>query len=98
MTLRRWWVGSRLCTRGPFRFVRHPMYAAWISLIVPGVVLILNRWVGVLWLAALHPLWHGLVRREEHTMEGLFGEAYRRYAARTGRFLPRPGVLRSLDT
>jgi len=95
MTLRQWWVESRLCTRGPFRFVRHPMYAAWISLIAPGLVLILNRWSCILWLAALHPLWHMLVRREEHAMERHFGARYRRYAARTGRFLPRPGAMRS---
>jgi protein-S-isoprenylcysteine O-methyltransferase Ste14 len=89
LTLRDWWRDDRLCTRGPFRYVRHPMYAAWISLIVPGVVLILNRWAYVLWMVALHPLWHVLVRREEGTMARIFGETYRRYASRTGRFLPR---------
>jgi protein-S-isoprenylcysteine O-methyltransferase Ste14 len=98
MTLRQWWVESRLCTRGPFRFVRHPMYAGWINLIVPGVVLILNRWSYVLWLVALHPLWHALVRREERVMERHFGEVYRRYAAHTGRFLPRPGARHPFGT
>jgi len=98
MTLRQWWVESQLCTRGPFRFVRHPMYAGWINLIAPGVVLLLNGWIYVLWWAALHPLWHALVRREEHTMERYFGDVYRLYAARTGRFLPRPRAMRSLDT
>ena len=87
-TLRQWWVGDRLCTRGPFRLVRHPMYAAWITLIAPGVALMLNRWIFVLCLAALHPVWHALVQREECIMESLFGDVYRDYAARTGRFLP----------
>jgi protein-S-isoprenylcysteine O-methyltransferase Ste14 len=94
MTLRDWWQNDKLCTRGPFRFPRHPMYAAWISLIAPGVVLILNRWMVLLWLAALHPIWHWLVRREERTMEQHFGKVYREYAAGTGRFLPHPGVFR----
>jgi protein-S-isoprenylcysteine O-methyltransferase Ste14 len=98
MTLRDWWLADRLCTRGPFRYVRHPMYAGWISLIAPGVVLMLNRWIFVGWLAVLHPLWHALVGREERTMEHLFGDVYRDYAARTGRFLPRPGALRPLDS
>jgi protein-S-isoprenylcysteine O-methyltransferase Ste14 len=97
VTLRQWWVENRLCTRGPFRFVRHPMYAGWISLIAPGMVLILNRWIYVLWLAVLHPVWHALVRREERTMTALFGDVYRRYAARSGRFLPRPGTIRPPD-
>ncbi len=89
LTLRDWWRNDRLCTRGPFRYVRHPMYAAWISLIVPGVVLILNRWAFVFGMVALHPVWHVLVRREEGAMARIFGETYRSYAAQTGRFLPR---------
>jgi protein-S-isoprenylcysteine O-methyltransferase Ste14 len=89
LTLRAWWGQSRLCTQGPFEYLRHPMYAAWISLVAPGAVLILNRWLFVLWLLALHPIWHVIVRREEHTMHQLFGGTYRTYAARTGRFLPR---------
>jgi protein-S-isoprenylcysteine O-methyltransferase Ste14 len=89
LTLRAWWGLCRLCTHGPFRYVRHPMYAAWISLIAPGAVLILNRWIYWIWLLALHVIWHILVRREEATMCHLFGDTYRTYAARTGRFLPR---------
>jgi protein-S-isoprenylcysteine O-methyltransferase Ste14 len=97
MTLRQWWVESRLCTQGPFRFVRHPMYAGWINLIVPGVVLVLNRWIYVLWWAALHPLWYLLVCREERTMERHFGGLYRSYAARTGRFIPRLRIFHPFD-
>jgi len=89
LTLRAWWVQSRLCTQGPFRYVRHPMYAAWISLIAPGAVLILNRWIYWVWLLALHGIWHILVRKEEAIMAHLFGNTYRAYALRTGRFLPR---------
>jgi protein-S-isoprenylcysteine O-methyltransferase Ste14 len=89
MTLRAWWGQSRLCTHGPFRYLRHPMYAAWISLIAPGTVLILNHFIYWVWLLALHVIWHALVRREEATMYHLFGETYRTYASRTGRFLPR---------
>ena len=32
--LRNWWVNNRLCTRGPFKLFRHPMYAAWITFIL----------------------------------------------------------------
>ncbi|MGD9331801.1 MAG: isoprenylcysteine carboxylmethyltransferase family protein [Desulfobacterales bacterium] len=89
MTLRAWWGRDQLCTKGPFRYLRHPMYAAWISLIAPGVVLIVNRWSYVIWLVVLHILWHRLVAREEDTMGRVFGDTYRRYAGRTGRFWPR---------
>ena len=89
VTLRNWWRHDRLCTRGPFRFVRHPMYTAWITLVAGGVMLASNSWIMLAGPVGLHLLWHHLVPREEKMMDTLFGEAYREYAARTGRFLPR---------
>ena len=88
-TLKGWWQNDQLCTLGPFRFFRHPMYAAWISGICVGVALWLNSWVFLLWVAALHPVWHGLVPYEEKMMKGRFGDAYEAYARKTGRFLPK---------
>ena len=89
ITLRNWWMNDRLCTSGPFRWFRHPMYAAWITFIAPGIALFLNSWVLLLWVAILHPLWHILVMREEKMMRESFGKDYGEYAARTGRFFPR---------
>ncbi|MBU2552082.1 MAG: isoprenylcysteine carboxylmethyltransferase family protein [Proteobacteria bacterium] len=89
-TLRNWWFHDRLCTGGPFRFVRHPMYAAWITLICPGLALELNSWPILVWAVCLHPLWHVLVWPEERLMAERFGEDYQALAARTGRFIPRP--------
>lgn len=89
VTLRDWWGQSRLCTHGPFRYFRHPMYAAWITFIATGFVLLMNAWSYLVWMVALHPIWHVLVRTEEKTMLHHFGAAYRSYAAGTGRFLPR---------
>lgn len=89
MTLRNWWQNDHLCTQGPFRYVRHPMYTAWISLIVSGGVLLCNSWIMLAGPPALHLLWHRLVPREEAMMAAVFGDVYLTYAARTGRFLPR---------
>ena len=89
-TLRSWWIENRLCTNGPFRWFRHPLYAAWITFICPGAALYLGSWVLLAWALSLHPVWHRLVIREEKVMVGSFGDEYRRYAARTGRFVPRP--------
>ena len=87
--LRNWWVDNRLCKQGPFKFFRHPMYAAWITFIFSGVILYLNSWVLLSWLVLMHPIWHRLVRKEETTMLDNFGDEYREYAIRTGRFVPR---------
>ena len=88
-TLRNWWVNNRLCTQGPFKLFRHPMYAAWITFIFSGVILYLNSWIFLSWLVLVHPIWHRLVRKEETVMLENFGDEYREYAIRTGRFVPR---------
>jgi protein-S-isoprenylcysteine O-methyltransferase Ste14 len=88
-TLRNWWVENQLCTTGPFRWFRHPMYAAWITFMASGAALYLNSLIFLLWVAFLHPIWHWLVIREEKVMAEHFQGEYRRYAERTGRFVPR---------
>jgi protein-S-isoprenylcysteine O-methyltransferase Ste14 len=88
-TLRHWWAFDRLCNQGPFRYFRHPMYAAWITFVASGLAFYMNSWVYFLWVLALHPIWHRLVTGEEAAMAHMFGGTYRDYAAQTGRFFPR---------
>jgi len=88
-TLRSWWVDDKLCTRGPFKHFRHPMYAAWITFICPGIALYLNSWFYFFWVLLLHLLWHKLVKKEEIIMIDTFGDMYKDYARRTGRFFPK---------
>ncbi len=65
------------------------MYAAWITFICPGVALYLNSWFYMFWVLLLHLLWHKLVKKEEIIMIDTFGDIYKDYAGRTGRFLPK---------
>ena len=88
-TLRSWWADDQLCTRGPFRQFRHPMYTAWITFICPGMALYLNSWFYLLWVSLLHLIWHRLVKKEEIIMTNEFGDTYKNYAKRTGRFFPK---------
>ena len=78
-----------LVTRGVFRHIRHPMYAAhWLWGIAQ--VLLLHNWIaGPAMLATLLPLYLQRVPREEQMMLGHFGEQYRLYTSRTGRVIPR---------
>ena len=89
LTLRNWWGKDELCTLGPFKWFRHPMYAAWITFVLPGAALYLNSWIILFFVILLHPIWHLLVIREEKMMFEKFHDAYRAYEARTGRFFPR---------
>jgi len=88
-TLRNWWVDNQLCTKGPFKYFRHPMYAAWITFICSGIALYLNSWFYLFWVFLLHLIWHKLVKNEEIIMINTFGEKYKEYARRTGRFFPK---------
>jgi len=81
--------GERLCTSGAFRYVRHPLYAAFLSVFNFGFAIWLNSYVYIAWALLLHPVWHYLVRDEEEMMIATFGDAYRTYQENTGRFFPR---------
>lgn len=81
--------GNRLVTSGAFRYVRHPLYAAFLSVFNFGLAIWLNSYVYLAWALLLHPVWQFLVRDEERMMVATFGDAYREYQKRTGRFFPR---------
>jgi protein-S-isoprenylcysteine O-methyltransferase Ste14 len=78
---------SELCTGGPFRFSRNPIYLGdWFVLV--GVALLLNT----PWPLVFAPLiWvmlrFGVIRHEEAHLEAKFGDAYRAYKARVRRWL-----------
>lgn len=89
LTIRRWWLRSQLCTNGPFRIVRHPMYAGVVLWGFSGISLIFNSWIMLLAPLLQYPILSLLVRKEEVMMAAVFGEEYTRYAACTGRLFPR---------
>jgi protein-S-isoprenylcysteine O-methyltransferase Ste14 len=79
---------TALITDGPFRRIRHPIYAFSILLIVCTAAVLPS--VPMVALALLHAvLMHVKARNEEAFLAAMHGDAWRRYAARTGRFVPR---------
>jgi protein-S-isoprenylcysteine O-methyltransferase Ste14 len=81
--------GRILCDTGAFRYFRHPLYAALLSVFNFGFAFFLNHSVFLIAAVILHPIWHIIVSLEEKMMVNEFGEKYLQYARRTGRFLPR---------
>jgi protein-S-isoprenylcysteine O-methyltransferase Ste14 len=81
--------GQSLVTRGVYRRIRHPMYAAhWLW--GAAQAMLINNWVaGPALLVAFIPLYFYRIPREEELLLAEFGEEYRRYMKRTGRLLPR---------
>jgi protein-S-isoprenylcysteine O-methyltransferase Ste14 len=87
--------GQYVCTRGPFRYVRHPLYASFLSWFNFGLAIYLGHWAFMAWAVSLHPLWHWVIRKEEKDMQAQFGDEWVDYASRTGRFVPRLIPFRS---
>jgi protein-S-isoprenylcysteine O-methyltransferase Ste14 len=78
----------RLVVTGPYRFVRNPMYIG-AAMALAGAALFYQSWALVGYLIALAVVTHLLVTfYEEPTLRRMFGDEYRGYCARTGRWWP----------
>jgi len=78
-----------LITDGPYRWVRHPIYAAALWHFAALAVVTANWLAGGLLVGGILLLYVFRIPREERLLQTHFGDAYRQYAARTGRFWPR---------
>ncbi len=79
----------QLIRGGPYRWMRHPMYTAFILLGL-GFTLLSGNWlIGGAWLSATILVIATRMAAEEGMMVKQFGEEYEDYRRRTGRLLPR---------
>ncbi len=81
--------GTELITSGAYRYVRHPIYAAFLNCFNFGLAVLLNNWIYIIWAIMLHVVWHWNVRSEELLMLKEFPEEYHAYCQVTGRFFPK---------
>lgn len=80
-------------TSGLYAHVRHPGYlGAWLCNL--GVTLTFGSGLTLPLALLMAVALISRVRREERVLEGHFGDEFRRYCERTGRFVPRPGRAR----
>ncbi len=77
-----------LIESGPYRFVRHPVYAGYLALLLGSGVASLNVCLWLLWPVSLAGI---LIQAaaEEQLLGERFGRDYQRYARRAGRLAPR---------
>ena len=77
-----------LVTGGPYRFVRHPFYCAFILAVLANSTVAANWFIlltgGSAWLVIVFR-----TNKEEENLVARFGDNYRHYMERTGRFFPR---------
>ncbi|MHC1790763.1 methyltransferase family protein [Solidesulfovibrio sp.] len=82
---------GQLATRGIFAVVRHPLYAAWIWCIVPGLALLQGTLLALLAPVVAAIFYKLCIPHEEAYLHRLHGDAYREYSRRVGGIVPRLG-------
>ena len=77
-----------LVTAGPYRWIRHPLYTS-AGLLIPATTLVTANWFFLVAGLLVILLLVIRTRKEEENLIARFGDDYRAYMQRTGRFLPR---------
>jgi protein-S-isoprenylcysteine O-methyltransferase Ste14 len=76
-----------LVTTGPYRRIRHPLYTGMFGYGI-GLALVTANWVFVVLVVAVIAGIFARVPKEEQMMIEEFGEEYKAYMQKTGRFFP----------
>ncbi len=86
-------VRTELVTTGPFRLVRNPVLTTTAATVVGLALMVPNALAATMLVLVLISMQIQVRLVEEPYLERVHGDAYRRYAQRTGRFLPGIGRL-----
>ena len=89
LTIDRYFNNKELRTKGVYSYVRHPIYASWILLIIPGIVI----WSGV-YMALIIPLvayfiFKSLIHVEDDYLLKMFGDDFLRYKEKVNAVFPK---------
>jgi len=82
-----------LVVQGPYRWVRHPLYDS-AALLIVAMSLLAANWFLFVTGVVVFGLLVARTRTEEENLVARFGDGYRAYMERTGRFVPRIGAHR----
>lgn len=90
ITLERAYTRDRLVTSGVFALARHPLYAAWIMLIFPGLAFLTGSWPMLLTPCIGYAIFKHVIHVEDDYLERRFGLAYLEYRRRVNEIIPVP--------
>ena len=77
-----------LVTHGPYRWVRHPLYAVGLLLLLSAALMASSWLIGALTAVAGIAIRTIVIPVEETALIEKFGDRYREYMGRTGRLIP----------
>jgi protein-S-isoprenylcysteine O-methyltransferase Ste14 len=79
---------EELLQSGPYRLIRHPVYAVFLWNGTALTAFIFESWLVLLGAIPLHLLWGWLVQSEEYDLYRNLGPRYLEYCRVTGQFFP----------
>jgi len=88
---------NKLVVDGPYSVVRHPIYAAWILLICPGIILFFKSWLMFLIPLAAYISFKVCIHEEDDYLKNKFGQAYLDYLAKTNELFPKWGLWKNMN-
>ena len=80
---------GRLCTTSVYAYFRHPLYAAWVVFIVPGIVIITGSVIAICWPIFLYILFKLFTVEEEKYLSEKFGKEYMQYEKQVNAVFPK---------
>ena len=78
----------QLVAAAPYRWVRHPMYAAILWLLNPALAILLRSWILLFALIPAYIIWKSAIAAEEKFLAEKFGPAYEDYQKTVWPFFP----------
>jgi protein-S-isoprenylcysteine O-methyltransferase Ste14 len=78
-----------LIMSGPYQFIRHPIYTAFILILGSTLFISANWLIGFAWIGMTSLEIASRIGFEEGLMLEYFGDTYREYMKRTGQLLPK---------
>jgi protein-S-isoprenylcysteine O-methyltransferase Ste14 len=82
-----------LITSGPYHFIRHPIYTAFLLILGSTLLISANWMIGTAWIGMTVLEITSRIGFEESLMLEYFGDQYREYMKRTGQLLPRLNIV-----
>ena len=80
---------GKLCTKGVYAYLRHPIYAGWISFITPGFVIFRGSILGITIPIFMYIIFRALIPVEEKYLLDKFGDEYLEYQSKVGAVFPK---------
>jgi protein-S-isoprenylcysteine O-methyltransferase Ste14 len=88
-TIDKYFYEGKLCKKGVYAYLRHPLYASWISFIVPGIVILRGSTLGITIPIFMYIIFRALIHSEEKYLIDTFCDEYIEYKSKVRTLFPK---------